>query len=265
MATATPNSKLTVITPQMAAQYLAHNDKNRTLRAAKVDEYIGIIQRGEWQVTHQGIGIAKNGRLIDGQHRLHAIVKTGKAVSMFVTTGLDENAFRAIDIGAKRSPSDITGIRKERIETDTVIFDVLNGDVRWTGPQIEVIDKTFGHLADCLESICSARRKIVTSAPIRAAAVVCSALYPASAEDIMLQYRAMAMFEPSVLWPSTTALYRQTTSPSRSTPQRIETFLRAYIAFTPAKKNVSKIQIKDLDHVRDEAKKNITKLMSEEK
>ena len=48
--------------------------------------------------------------MIDGQHRLYAIVNSEKSSPMIVITGVNTDAFDTIDIGTKRSASDIFSI-----------------------------------------------------------------------------------------------------------------------------------------------------------
>lgn len=86
---------------------LAINTKNRNLRPGVVDRYMRDISSGKWVLTNQGIGVSKNGVLIDGQHRLHAIKKSGyPPVPLLIVYGLDENAQLAVDQQSKRSARD---------------------------------------------------------------------------------------------------------------------------------------------------------------
>ncbi len=99
---------LQTVTPAKAAQWLsAHiNRDNRALRDHAVSYLANEIKRGKWQTTHQGIAFSTAGRLLDGQHRLAAIVKSNQPVQMMVTTDLDEDSFRVIDCGMKRANHD---------------------------------------------------------------------------------------------------------------------------------------------------------------
>lgn len=97
-----------LITPEQAAEWLRPtvNRDNRPLRQDHVAYLAREICDGRWQATHQGIAFSSTGRLLDGQHRLAAIVSAGKSVTMAVTTGLDDEAFSAIDCGLKRASYD---------------------------------------------------------------------------------------------------------------------------------------------------------------
>lgn len=117
------NTKFQTITPEIAARYLASNNdgtfKNRPISKAKVQQFAKDIARGSWQVTHQGIGLyydksKKCYVLVDGQHRLTAILATGLAAEMMVTCyDTREQALKAIaavDVGTVRSTAHISSM-----------------------------------------------------------------------------------------------------------------------------------------------------------
>lgn len=62
--------------------------RQRTINKPLVDSYASDMARGRWGLSHQGIAFDEQGRLIDGQHRLWAVIKAGIPVKMMVTTGL---------------------------------------------------------------------------------------------------------------------------------------------------------------------------------
>lgn len=98
--------KIETITPDLAQKYLAFNSSNRPIRQRWVDTLAVMIRKGEWKLTHQGIAFDMNGRLVDGQHRLYAIVKAGVPVPMNVAHGLEDGSYRFIDGGLLRSWDD---------------------------------------------------------------------------------------------------------------------------------------------------------------
>lgn len=95
-----------LVTPEEARKLLTHNINNRALRTSIVRRLADDMRNGHWRTTHQGIAIASTGRILDGQHRLHAIVEANTPVQLMVATGLDEDAFRYIDCGQKRLAAD---------------------------------------------------------------------------------------------------------------------------------------------------------------
>lgn len=105
-----PDVKLETITPAVAEKYLEKNLCNRHVREGWVSELANIIKMGRWKIVHQGIGFDKMGKLIDGQHRLLAIIKAELPVDMYVARGLDETTREVVDTQAKRTPADILRI-----------------------------------------------------------------------------------------------------------------------------------------------------------
>lgn len=100
------SSKVEEIGPERASQMLAMNRENRRIDRGTVDRYAAAMRRGEWQFSHQGIAVDKDGVLLDGQHRLAAIVKAGIPVPMLVVDGVDRAAFSVVDTGKRRSAGD---------------------------------------------------------------------------------------------------------------------------------------------------------------
>lgn len=96
-----------MVTPERAIEYLEKNVSNRRLRNAKVAEYAAKMKAGKWVVNHQGIAFASDGRLLDGQHRLWAIVKSGVAVKMLVARGYPVASVTSMDVGGIRNLNDM--------------------------------------------------------------------------------------------------------------------------------------------------------------
>lgn len=94
------------ITPKAAARYLEHNDNNRHLRKQTVDLYANEMTAGRWKSTGEPIQFFTDGTVANGQHRLHAIIKSGVTVEMVVVRGLSKEAMSGIDVGAKRTVGD---------------------------------------------------------------------------------------------------------------------------------------------------------------
>ncbi|MET8009545.1 hypothetical protein ABZU86_01850 [Streptomyces sp. NPDC005271] len=101
------------VSPQLAAEWLTRNTNNRPLSKSTVQQLVGQIQRGEWQLTHQGIAFDEDDVLIDGQHRLAAIAKAGITVPLTVTHGVPRTAFTVMDTGRKRTGRDALALAGE--------------------------------------------------------------------------------------------------------------------------------------------------------
>lgn len=100
-----------VITPLRAAQLLGANTSNRNLRKRQVELLARAITNGDWVPNGDAIRVAKDGTLLDGQHRLHAIIEADKAAESVIISDLDNNVMLTVDTGTKRTMSDTLRIR----------------------------------------------------------------------------------------------------------------------------------------------------------
>ena len=101
------NIELISVTPELAAQWLATNtDKNRRLSKTTVQRYASDMIRNRWQPTGEAIKFDSDGRLIDGQHRLNAVVASKKNVQMLVVRDLSTEVIQVLDTGKPRSAAD---------------------------------------------------------------------------------------------------------------------------------------------------------------
>lgn len=102
--------ELEKITPEIAKRYLGNNVRNRNLKQRLVEQLASDIKGGDFHVTHQGIAFDAENNLIDGQHRLSAIILADKPVQMYVTRGLHKEMMNVVDIGSKRTQADVLSI-----------------------------------------------------------------------------------------------------------------------------------------------------------
>ena len=98
------------VTPEDAIKMLELNPNNRPLNQNRVRKYADQMRSGNWQLNGESIIFAENGRLVDGQHRLNAIVTSGKTIETVVTRGVKKGAFETVDTGTARTAGDLLGI-----------------------------------------------------------------------------------------------------------------------------------------------------------
>ena len=94
------------ITPRKAQQFLTHNRCNRKLRPRRVKQWQSMMEQGHWHENGDPIRFNGDGDLIDGQHRLHACVASGKSWQCVVIRELPQEAYQSIDRGAPRNVED---------------------------------------------------------------------------------------------------------------------------------------------------------------
>lgn len=110
------NMEYVKITPAMAKQLLGTTENNRKLSEATVRAYANDMMQGNWdENTSASIAIDTDGILRDGQHRMAAIVKSGKPIKMWVCRMVDADGL--YDIGRSRSIADQITIKCPDFET----------------------------------------------------------------------------------------------------------------------------------------------------
>lgn len=165
-----PTAVVITITPQLAKELLRRNTRNRKLRERAVGDYARDMAAGHWAINGEAIKISAKGDVLDGQHRLHAIVQADTAVDMFVVIGLDPAAQETMDSGRKRSTADVLALRTE--ENAATLAAVLRrvwaweqGDRRFKGRQTP----TTAECAALLEEHPEIRRSAEIATRTRAA------------------------------------------------------------------------------------------------
>lgn len=91
------------LTPEAAAELLRRNTRNRRISETVITKYTAEMQAGEWRLIPAGIGFDENGVLVDGQHRLSAIVRSGQAAPILLVTGLPAASQEKVDRQRKRT------------------------------------------------------------------------------------------------------------------------------------------------------------------
>jgi len=101
-----PEVKLMHITPRMAEAWLKTNVKNRPIAKSNLNALIREIKAGHWQVNGEAIKFDNAGHLVDGQHRLTAVVQTNLAIHSLVVFNVLPEAFDTLDQGKVRGIAD---------------------------------------------------------------------------------------------------------------------------------------------------------------
>ncbi|MBB2891555.1 hypothetical protein [Flexivirga oryzae] len=158
-------TKTQTITPAKAATLLEANTANRPLSKATVHAFAEAMRRGDWKTTHQGIAIASNGELVDGQHRLAAIIEADIPVKLTVFTDVSPDTFDVLDTGKKRNAADVLAIEGEKysLQLASMLRTVWLHDNRpntaWSGGNARV---TNHQILETLEANPGIRDYIVT-------------------------------------------------------------------------------------------------------
>lgn len=107
LSTIRPFAKVVEITPDLAEFMLSQNNENRTVSNPKVEEYARDMKAGRFDgLNGETIKIAKDGSLIDGQHRLKAVIDSATSLWTLVVFGVNRESRMTVDQGKVRSMAD---------------------------------------------------------------------------------------------------------------------------------------------------------------
>ncbi len=80
------------ITPEKATELLKNNDHNRKVTKSRVAEYAKEMLSGMWMYNGESIIISESGRLLDGQHRLMAVIDSDTTIEAELIEGVPDQS-----------------------------------------------------------------------------------------------------------------------------------------------------------------------------
>lgn len=107
----TINVQTVTVTQQIAKTLLGQNLHNRKISNNNLSKVKHALLRGEWKLNGEAIKIAKDGAVLDGQHRLAAVAETGIPIETILITGLDNEVQETMDTGKSRTLADVLALR----------------------------------------------------------------------------------------------------------------------------------------------------------
>lgn len=231
-----------LVTPELARRFLEGNAVNRKLRQSWISQLVNVIKRGEWKVTHQGLAISPVGRLLDGQHRLNAIIKADKPVHMMVTYDVPESVYDVLDSGARRKTSDALGLPTGVVAAASELARMVYHDPQATPQFLRNHLGAFLDLAQEALEFAPSLRKGISNGPVRAALIVRMAQMPEAKGYQLLLYRNLVLANLGDLPPVGLSFFRQSVSYKHTST---DWFCLALKAFDPANKDLTRTFVKD--------------------
>jgi hypothetical protein len=96
------------ITPPIAKSLLKKNNMNRVINEQRVNEYARLMTGGLWKEdTGESIKMSVDNSILDGQHRLLAVIKSGVSLNFLFVLELEKEIFTVLDTGVNRTSGDI--------------------------------------------------------------------------------------------------------------------------------------------------------------
>ncbi|MEU9323256.1 hypothetical protein AB0D91_05490 [Streptomyces canus] len=146
-STDVPQVEIMAVTPELAAKWLKQNTHNRNLRKRAISDYARDMAAGQWRLNGEAIKFATDGTLLDGQHRLHAVIEADVAIPLMVVTGLAGETQETMDAGRKRSAADAFSLRGEAHAT--VLASILKRIWMWNQGDVKFRNNYIPTTAEC--------------------------------------------------------------------------------------------------------------------
>jgi hypothetical protein len=111
------------VTPKTAAEWLERNvENNRALKERSIRDRVADLTDGAFVFNGATVKFDDGDNLIDGQHRLASIVKSGVSAHLLVVRGLGQEALPTIDTGeVTRTVSDILHVQGRDVHNETTV------------------------------------------------------------------------------------------------------------------------------------------------
>jgi hypothetical protein len=117
--------------PEVAQKLLDTMSDNRPLSQSNLEKIVAAMRGGRWHHDGTPLRFNADGQLIDGQHRLTAIIETGMTTTFFVVHNVPDAAMTTLDTGRSRSPGDILKIHDPEVTDVTQVASVSSMILRW--------------------------------------------------------------------------------------------------------------------------------------
>lgn len=186
----TRNFDVVTVTPELARKILDEHNNYRKVNKRRVSAYTRIMNNNEWELA-QPIIFDDDGILIDGQHRLQAIISCGRPQQFVFIAGLPRRAMSAIDSGQARTSEQVLSFER-RDAQGKLSPSIIRAILTMPSTHCDLIQNSeFPSLYDALEDylivlkqLFPKKEKGFCRAPFQAAVVRCLMNYEDSIEVV---------------------------------------------------------------------------------
>ena len=160
------------VTPSLAKEWLGRNALgNRTVSREDVVRIADDMKRGKFELTHESIAFNLAGELVDGQHRLLAVILANVTVTMHVAFDVAVSLKSNINLGRRRSIGFVMGRSNSWIAAMSTLKQLEGGSenthgIRSTPAQLDEVYSHWVELTDIMMPL--ATRKYVSGGMIAA-------------------------------------------------------------------------------------------------
>lgn len=116
---------------EQARAWLETMAHNRPISRVNLEGLMLAMLEGRWHQDGSAIKFDKEGRLIDGQHRLWSVINTGKSQTFLVVFGVDPAAMTTLDTGKVRTRGDVLSIHDPTLMNVNHVAAAVTIMLRW--------------------------------------------------------------------------------------------------------------------------------------
>ena len=235
--------RLETIGPADARKILqkVHERQNGRNSETIINQYARDIAKGFWDTSvPQMIAIDRTGALLDGWHRLHAIIASDTTVQFWVMRNADPDAFKKTDSGFQRRMNFRMNMSTE---ATAIVHSIIRLSAYPTNPgraATEQIELAYDFIKDTYELFLANTTRVtvrkLSQASIKTAAILNIKKHPQHTKQICAAYNALINRDFTSAPRSMNVLK---TKIEDENPHAGKLFAYAYRAFTPASFNLS--------------------------
>ena len=258
--------KVLTVTPAHAEKWLEMNTGNRRIRPSHVRHLAKQMELGRWMLSPEPIVFSKN-RLLDGQHRLSAVLMSGCTIKASVALVQDEDVFRVLDQGVNRSNSDLTGIPSPVLQPMQWLLKQSVNGLRKGKIVIDDIERIKGEnifaLSERIHEVIKPKDRRFKSAPFRASYIMAVDMKLCdieTADRMYTQLGHMRMNEWSQMMVNIFHRFETTKVQAASNNLRNEFFMAGLYLFSQA--HTKKTTIRIGEKFTDEMEKRVRNRMN---
>lgn len=122
--------EMAYITPELAENFIKYNVKNRRIDVENVHNLARQMRDGLFLENGEALVFDKHGILKDGQHRLLAIIKSGKSYFIPIVRGVEPKVMATFDTGKNRSAGDV--LELNNFKYANVLASAIASINKWT-------------------------------------------------------------------------------------------------------------------------------------
>jgi len=122
-------AEVRLIDPELAEHLLNNHYGNRALSQRAVDDYARDMKEGRWIECGNPINIGPDGNLLNGQHRLWAIIESGCEFEFVIISENSNDVHKVFDIGRRRTGPQILGL--QNVDKPTIVRGIADKFLRY--------------------------------------------------------------------------------------------------------------------------------------